>query len=205
VPLLACRRVVFRLAAVAAAAFVITPALVAPASAASPAQLVEGVAARVIEIVKTKTGPARQAAILQVLETDFDLSYMGRSALGRYWNQATEDQRARFLKAVATVEARAYSDRFGQYGGQTLILGKVTPRGSGVSIVDSRLNQTSGQPIKLEWEVRDLGQGPRITDVKVEGVSMVMTRRSDFSSYIQNHGGTVDPLIKELEARAANR
>ena len=32
---------------------------------------------------------------------------------------------------------------------------------------------------------------------------MVMTRRSDFNSYIQNNGGTVDALIKELETRAA--
>ena len=29
---------------------------------------------------------------------------------------------------------------------------------------------------------------------------MVMTRRSDFNSYIQNNGGKVEPLIDELEA-----
>jgi phospholipid transport system substrate-binding protein len=31
---------------------------------------------------------------------------------------------------------------------------------------------------------------------------MIMTRRSDFNSYIQSHGGTVEPLITELESRA---
>ena len=124
---------------------------------------------------------------------------MGRSALGTHWNQATEEERTRFLKAVATAEAKAYSERFGQYAGQTLTVGKVTSRPNGVAIVDSKLNQATGQPIKIDWEVR----GDRITDVKVEGVSMVMTRRSDFNSYIQNNGGTVEPLIKELEARAA--
>jgi len=194
VPLLACRRDVLRLAAAAVVAGVAWPAL-----AADPVQLVQGTAQQVIDIVKTKTGADRQAAILQVLQTKFDLPAMGRFALGTHWNQATEDQRARFLKAVATAEARAYSERFGQYGGQTLTIGKVTPRANGVSIVDSRLSQTSGQPIKLEWEVRN----DRITDVKVEGVSMVMTRRSDFNSYIQNHGGKVDALVQELEARAA--
>jgi phospholipid transport system substrate-binding protein len=159
---------------------------------------VQNTAQQVIEIVKTKTGAARQAAILGVLQTNFDMPAMARAALGTHWNTATEQERARFLKAVATAEAKAYSERFGQYGGQTLTIGKVTPRKDAV-IVDSRLNQTSGQPIKLEWEVR----GDRITDVKVEGVSMVMTRRSDFNSYIQNHGGKVEPLVSELEARAA--
>lgn len=196
-PKVASRRVVLQLAALAAT-FAAAP-LVGPAVAADPAQLVQNTAQQVIEIVKTKTGAARQAAILGVLQTSFDMPAMARSALGTHWNQATESERARFEKAVATAEAKAYSERFGQYGGQTLTIGKVTPRANGVTIVDSRLNQTSGQPIKLEWEIRN----DRITDVKVEGVSMVMTRRSDFNSYIQNNGGKVEPLVRELEARAA--
>jgi phospholipid transport system substrate-binding protein len=69
-------------------------------------------------------------------------------------------------------------------------------------VVDSRLNPSNGQPNKIAWEVRDTGQGPKITDVKIEGVSMVITRRTDFTSYIQNNGGKVDALISELEARA---
>ena len=76
------------------------------------------------------------------------------------------------------------------------------PRPNGVTVVDSKLNQSNGQPIKIEWEVRDIGGAPRITDVKIEGVSMVITRRTDFTSYIQNNGGKVEALIQELEARA---
>ncbi|NQW52118.1 MAG: ABC transporter substrate-binding protein [Rhodospirillales bacterium] len=195
--MLASRRVAFHLAAAAAVSIALPG--IGTAVAADPVQLVQTTAQQVIDIVKTKTGADRQAAILAVLQANFDMPAMGRSALGTHWNQATESERARFLKAVATAEAKAYSERFGQYGGQTLTVGKVTPRANGVSIVDSRLNQTTGQPIKLEWEVRN----DRIADVKVEGVSMVMTRRSDFNSYIQNNGGKVEPLVKELEARAA--
>lgn len=201
--LLAIRRVMLRSVAAAAAAAFILPAFVVPASAADPAKLVDAVAVEVIEIVKTKTGADRQAGIRRVLRTNFDLPYMARAALGTHWNQASEAQRARFVAAVETAEARAYSERFGQYGGQTLAVGKVMTRANGVSVVDSLLNQANGQPIKLQWEVRDTPGGQRITDVKIEGVSMVMTRRSDFNSYIQNHGGTVEPLIAELEARAA--
>ncbi len=197
--LLACRRVVLCLAVGAAAAFASFPA-----SAADPAQLIQGTATEVIEIIKKTTpGPARQADIQRVLQTNFDLPYMGQQALGANWNKASEAERTRFLKAAESAEARAYSERFGQYGGQTLTVGKVTPRANGLFLIDSQLSQTSGQPIKLQWEARDAGRGLRITDVKVEGVSMVMTRRSDFNSYIQSHGGSVEPLIAELESRAA--
>jgi phospholipid transport system substrate-binding protein len=199
VKLLASRRHALRLGLGAAA----TPAVIASAWAADPAQLISAVAAEVIQLIKTTTtGPARQAAILRVLETNFDLPYMGRTALGTHWDGTSEALRQRFLKAAATVEARAYSERFGQYGGQTVTVGRVMNRPNGVAVVDSRINQTNGQPIRIEWEVRDTGRGPRITDVKIEGISMVMTRRSDFNSYIQNHGGKVDALVQELETRA---
>ena len=197
-PLVACRRLAFRLVG---AAFV---ALASPAYAADPAaDLVASTAAQAIDIIKTSTGAQRQAAIQQVLETKFDLPYMAQTALGTHWAKATPEQQARFVKATVTAEAKAYSERFGQYAGQTLAVGKTTARPNGVWVVDSRLNQSNGQPIKLEWEVRQGALGLRITDVKIEGVSMVMTRRSDFNSYIQQNGGKVQPLIDELESRAA--
>ena len=197
-PLLACRRLVVRLAVGTAVAFA------SPAFAADPAaDLVSTTAAQAIDIIKSTTpGQARQNAIQQVLETKFDLPFMAQTALGAHWAKATPEQQARFVKATETAEAKAYSERFGQYAGQTVSVGKTTARPNGVFIVDSRINQSNGQPIKLEWEVRQGAQGLRITDVKVEGVSMVMTRRSDFNSYIQTNGGKVQPLIDELETRA---
>jgi len=197
VSLLASRRVVLCLASV-----LVASPLAAQAADGPAASLIETTSGEVIQLIKTTTGAPREAGIRKVLESAFDLSYMGQQALGKYWAGATPEQQARYLKAVVGAEAHAYAERFGQYGGQTLAIGKITTRPNGVTVVDSRLNQTNGQPIKIEWEVRDVGGAPRITDVKIEGVSMVITRRTDFSSYIQSNGGKVEALIQELEARA---
>lgn len=70
-------------------------------------------------------------------------------------------------------------------------------------IVNAFLSQGSSLPIRLEWEVHDNGQGARISDVKVAGVSMSLIKRSEFNFYLQNNGGTVEPLVKEPEVRAA--
>ena len=198
--LLACRRVVLVSAVAAAVGLFGTPAIAADA----PAQFIQGVADEVIQIVKQAKGPDREAAIGRILTSSFDLGYMGRAALGTHWDGTTEPERERYLKAALSAESHAYSERFGQYAGQTLAVGRVVPRPNGISLVESKLNQSDGSPISIQWEVRDTGQGLRITDVKVEGVSMVMTRRSDFNSYIQGHGGQVEPLIQELEKRARN-
>jgi len=196
VTLLGRRHVLSSLAAGSAVALVASPVL-----AADAALLIQGVSSEVIELIKTTTGAAREAGIRKVLETSFDLPFMGRSALATYWDETNELQRERFLKAAVSAEAKAYSERFGQYGGQTLTIGKVYQKSSGVQVVESKLNQSNGQPIKIDWEVRN----DRITDVKIEGVSMVATRRSDYKSYISNHGNRVEPLIEELELRAKSR
>jgi phospholipid transport system substrate-binding protein len=197
-----------RLAARAAAVTLVGAGLpVAPRPAAaeqnSAAELIQQTAAQVLDLVLTKTGAAREAGILRVLETYFDLNYMVRSSLGIHWNQATPEQRERLLKAAASAEAHAYARRFGQYGGQRLTVDPAVPvtRGDGVSIVKSKLSQTDAEPIAIQWEVRPAGRGVRIVDVRIEGVSMIVTRRAEFNSFIQAHGGQVEPLINELEAR----
>jgi phospholipid transport system substrate-binding protein len=202
------RRSVLRLATGAAAIVLTGPGLAvmtsgqAVAEQDAAAQLVQRAADQVIAAAKASAGAAREAGIKRVLEAYFDLAYMGRSTLGNYWNQATPEQRERFLKANASAEARAYAERFGQYRGQTVTVGRINPKGSSVTIVDSKLNQSDGDPVAIQWEVHNEGQGPRIVDVKTEGVSMIMTKRADFVSFIRNHGGQVEALITELEARA---
>jgi phospholipid transport system substrate-binding protein len=203
VKLLATRRLVLSAAALMGASLAASLSTAPAMAADGPAGLIQTVADEVIQIVKSAKGPDREAAIQKILTTNFDMEYMGRAALGTHWDKTTPPERERYLAAVASAEAHAYSERFGQYAGQTLTVGRVAPRGTGVSLVDSKLNQSDGgAPISIQWEIRDTGQGLRITDVKVEGVSMVMTRRSDFNSYISSHGGQVEPLIQELEKRA---
>lgn len=200
------RRSVLRLGTGAAAVALAGPGASLPAAAEqnSAAQLIQRTAGQVLDLVMTKTGAAREAGILRLLQTDFDLNYMARSALGLHWNQASPEQRERFLKVAANAEAHAYARRFGQYGGQTLTVDRAMPmrRGDGISTVVSKLTQTDDEPLTIQWDVRDGGQGSRIVDVRVDGVSMVVTRRAEYNSYIQSHGGQVEPLISELEARA---
>jgi len=160
-------------------------------------------AAQVTGIVKT--GASNESALREVLRKNFDLPYMARLALRTHWNEASEQQRARVLAALETADVRAFSERLGKLAEFTPTITKVVPRPNSVWLVDSLFSHPSGLSIKVEWEVRDNGQGPRITDVRIEGVSMLLTKRSAFNSYILNNGGAVEPLVDELEARVARQ
>jgi phospholipid transport system substrate-binding protein len=162
-------------------------------------------AAPVIGIVKTTTGASHEAAFRQVLRKNFDLPYMARVSLGSHWTEASEPQRARILAALETADVRAFNERLGKLAEFTLTITKVVARPNNVWIVDSLFTHPSGLSLKVEWEVRDNGQGPRITDVRMAGVSMLLTKRSEFNSYILHNGGAVEPLVEELEVRVARQ
>lgn len=165
----------------------------------------DSAAAPVIAITKTRAGASREAAFREVLRENFDLPYMARRALGSHWNEASEPQRARILAALETADVRAFNERLGKLAEFTPTITKVVPRPNGVWMVNSLFSHPSGLSLKVDWEVRDNGQGPRITDVRMASVSMLMTKRSEFNSYIVNSGGAVESLVEELEARAARQ
>lgn len=193
------RKVFQGLLAVAAAAFVFALPVWA---AADPGQFVKNVTGQLADIARTKSGPSRDAAVREVLRNNFDLAHMARVALGSHWTEASEPMRARFLVALEAAEARAYGERLAKLAASDVTIDKVDARPNGVSMVKAVITQANGQTTRIEWEVHDNGRGARIADLKVAGVSMSQIKRSEFNLYIQSNGGQVEPLVKELEARA---
>ncbi|MBI2827524.1 MAG: ABC transporter substrate-binding protein [Planctomycetia bacterium] len=190
------------LAAAAAALLFALPALTPARAAADPGQFVKNVTGLLADIGRTKSGPSRDAAVREVLRNNFDLAYMARVALGSHWTEASEALRARFLAALEAAEARAYGERLTRLAASDVTIDKVDARPNGVSMVKAVLTQANGSTTRIEWEVHDNGRGARIADLKVAGVSMSQIKRSEFNLYIQSNGGQVEPLVRELEARA---
>jgi phospholipid transport system substrate-binding protein len=154
------------------------------------------------DIARTKSGTSRDAAVREVLRNNFDLAHMARVALGSHWNETSEPMRARFLAALEAAEAKAYGERLTKLAACDVTIDKVDVRANGVSLVKAVFTQANGSTTRIEWEVHDNGRGARIADLKVAGVSMSQIKRSEFALYIQSNGGQVEPLVKELEARA---
>lgn len=168
----------------------------AGAAAQEAAQVVESMASQVLATVKTGASDAeREQQMSALFRSNFDVPAIGQMVLGRHWNSATPEQRDKFMTAFEKAEIRAYSGRFKAYSGQTLRVGKVTPNGASQIVESQMMQPQGGQPIRIDWEI---ARG-KVIDIRVEGVSMGMTRRSDFNSYISRNG--LDALIAELQRR----
>jgi phospholipid transport system substrate-binding protein len=185
----------------AAGAF--APAMPA-AAAADPAALVSQLGSRALEVLGQGSTPSQRVArFRELLREDFDVPGIARFVLGRYWNIATEQQRAEYVKLFEDYVALAYSTRLAEYTGETFKVTGSRPEGDG-AIVSSQIVRPGGAaPVKVDWRLTGRNGVYKISDVSVDGISMAVTQRSEFASVIQHNGGQVQGLIAMLREKTA--
>ena len=171
------------------------------ASVTGAAQFIDRLGAEAIETLRASshTLEQREARLRELLRSDFDLRFIGRFVLGKHWRSATPEQRSDYLVLFSEYVLNTYSARFGGYAGQSLTVLDARQAGERDAVVRTRIDRPSGPPIIADWRVRIIGERYRIIDVMVEGISMVITQRSEFAAVIQRHG--IEGLLAVLRAR----
>lgn len=139
----------------------------------------------------------------QIFRAGFDIPTIGQFVLGRYWPAASPAQRQEYLSLFEEMVVQTYARRFGQYAGETFQVTSARPEGERDVMVDSQIVRPSGPPVTVTWRVRDRGGAFQIVDVVVEGVSMGLTQRNEFSSVIQSGGGNIDYLLQAMRNQIA--
>ncbi len=143
----------------------------------------------------------KEAKFRQMLRNKFDIDTIGRFVLGRNWKTATPAQRKEYLRLFENLIVEVYSARFKDYNGEDFKVASAQDTGKNDSVVSSYIVPASGSKVKVDWRVRNKNGQFKIIDVIIEGVSMSLTQRSDFSSVIQRGGGKVEALLVSLRSK----
>lgn len=168
-------------------------------------EMVSGLADRVIGILKNKS-LSREARVRELgaaFSDGFDVTSIGQFVLGRYWRSADEAERKEYLDVFRRYVVQTYAARFNSYAGEAFTVIKSMPDGESGAMVFSDIGKTGEEPAHVQWRVRQTAQGIKIVDVIVEGVSMLVTQRSEFASVLQRNGGKVAGLTEMLRSKIA--
>jgi phospholipid transport system substrate-binding protein len=141
----------------------------------------------------------------------FNFTRMTMLAVGRPWRDASAAQRDQLVRQFRTLLVRTYSTALEQYSDQSIEVRPALMKADDVeTTVRTQINQKSGPSIPMDYRMEKTPQGWKVFDVTVEGVSIVTTYRSTFSSEVSKGG--IDGLIKtltdqnvRLEQRSASR
>ena len=135
-----------------------------------------------------------------------DTRRIGMFTLGQYANGASKADLDKFTDAFIDYAVAVYESRLSKYKGQSLKVTGSTERAADDVVVNADVvnpNSSNGQPFKVGFRVRKTSDGrPIITDMQVEGVWLALSQRSDFTGFLQQHGGSLAALTENLHMQA---
>ena len=133
-----------------------------------------------------------------------DVRRIGMFTLGQYANSASKADIDAFNATFTDYAVAVYESRLGKYKGQTLRVTGSDQRAADDVVVNADVVNpgapANAPPIKAAFRVRKTADGkPIITDMQVEGIWLALSQRSDFTGFLQQHGGSVAALTGNLK------
>jgi phospholipid transport system substrate-binding protein len=191
--------------------FLIGLFLFAPSALAQelgPEALVKKITSDVMTAVKTDkqlaAGDKQKALKLaeEKILPHVDFQEATRLAVGRAWRDATPEQKKRLVAEFRSMLVRTYSNALEGYQGQEMkVLPSRNKPGDSEATVRNQFVRAGGKPVPIDYQMRKTDGGWKIYDITVEGISLVLTYRSEFDQVVKQEG--IDGLIKRLSQKNA--
>jgi len=177
-------------------------------SSASPdgaAHFIEGLIDEAIAVLRipVEARASRESQFRTLLQDKFDVPLITRLVVGRHWRHATDTQKQAFMLVFEEHIVKIYTSQLGVYNDEIVAIRNVASRTERDTIVGTEVMRSSDAPLQLDWLVREEAGAYRVIDIAAEGVSLMTTKRSEFSSVIQRDG--LDGLIEKLRVLNADQ
>ena len=160
------------------------------AAVPGPTGQIRGTIDRVIEILKrpelrTKARAEERRDILRrEIKPVFDFEEMSKRSLGPNWRARTPKEREVFVGLFTELLENAYLGKIDSYRGETINYVKETINPP-YAVVGTVIVTSRGQEIPVDYRMLREGDGWRIYDVVIEGISLVNNYRSQFNAILQ--------------------
>ena len=132
----------------------------------------------------------------EIISPFFDFELMSKLSLGKtHWTKLTESEQEKFTSLFTKLLKNTYLELLTRYKDEKLLIKPAQPQKNGVSI---QMDVVSGdKKIAIVYKLRHLEKRWLAYDVEVEGVSILMTYKSQFDDILKR-GGVTD-LFSQLE------
>ncbi len=182
-------------------ALLASPQLASAQAFDAPEKTISGLNATLLDTMKQAQALGVQGrfnALAPVLSKTYDIQSMSRVAVGQSWDTFQPEQKAAVTDAFARMMIATYAKRFDGFSGETFEIAEITDRPPSDKMVKTRIVQSNGKPVAINYLLRKTGQQWRIVDVYLDGtISELASRRAEFSSILK--AGGPDALIASLK------
>jgi phospholipid transport system substrate-binding protein len=179
-----------------------------PAWAGAPTEQVKAAVDQMIGILRDPAlklearAKDRRAAIRGVASQIFDFEETAKRAMGRHWQQLSDQERAEFVPLFTDLLERSYISKIEQYSGEKInYVGESVDPGGDIATVKTSFTTKKGQDVPIEYHLLRRGDRWAIYDVFIEGISLVSNYRTQFDKIIQT--SSYQELVRRMRAGSA--
>jgi phospholipid transport system substrate-binding protein len=166
-------------------------------------EVIERFEAVLLEIMKRADEigyQGRLEVISPALQETFDMSFMARKTIGRYWKDLSDAERDRWLSTFGAFIDSNFADRFDGFSGETFEVVGQKPASQSTLVVLTKLIRPEHDDVELNYRMREADDSWKVVDIYSGGkVSEVALRRSEFASLLKQGG--IEKLIESVSAK----
>jgi phospholipid transport system substrate-binding protein len=152
----------------------------------------------VISILRNKDidQEAKEKKINKIVTPIFEFPLMAKLSLGRkHWPKLDAQQREKFTRLFSERLKRSYWKKIALYKDETVLF-KPTEKKKSTYIIPTELIYKD-KKVAILYKLRKVEKSWKIYDVEIQGVSVLLTYRSQFDEILSH--GTVKNLLSRLE------
>lgn len=170
----------------------------------APVAVVEDTTSRVIAVLKQPTLPTeeKRRQVEQIVYQTVDFETLCRLVLARNWSRLSPEQQAEFTAEFKKHLSLTYARNVEGYKNEKVVIAGSREETRGDWTVRTRIVRENGEPIDVDYRLRERDGSWRIIDVVIEGVSLVSNFRSQFQGIVANEGpARLLDLLREKNAK----
>jgi phospholipid transport system substrate-binding protein len=169
-------------------------------------ELVESVSNQILQEISenralyVESSKALHEVVSAIILPHFDFEKMSKLVMVRYWRKMDAEQRSRFEKEFRGLMVRIYSKALLEYEDEEIkyLPTRVNKKRDRI-IVRTKIIQSSGGTLAMDYHLQLSGEVWKIFDIRVEGISLLKSYKDRFGREAKVKG--VDAVIDELIAR----
>lgn len=191
------RRQILR-AGAGGAALLAVPLPAFAASINASKALVDQLVAEINQVIASGvTGNQMYSRFEGLFDKYADVPTIALYCLGPAARTASAAQRTAYIRAFRGYIARTYGSRFEDFIGGRIEVNDARAVNNYVEVITTAYLRGE-DPFRVDFHVSDQSGALKMFNLKIEGINMLLTTRTEISAMLDRRGGSIDALIADL-------
>ena len=164
--------------------------------------LIRSVSSNAIEILSSEENNEDEKfeAFRILLDENVNTNLIAKFVIKKYWKDLTSKQQKEFTNLFKIYIIKSYSLKLNSYSGEIISITGSKKLNEKYILVNSKVSkegQNTG--IEVDWRVKIEDEKMKIVDLVVEGISLAVAQRAEFTSIMENNNDDIEVLLLKLQ------